>query len=171
MKATPAVLVTALCASLLAIVSAGPAHAEPREVHCAIQVVPLGEEPITSEPVCFRTPEEVDAYLGSAAKAALGTLASVALGTVYKDANYSGSSATYWGSSGCNGVTFGYPTLAAEWSGSISSVRGFNNCWVTLYSGTSYGGTKLTCTPDCSGIGSLNDATRSLVFRPSGTWG
>lgn len=147
-----------------------PAHAQAPETHCAVQVTPIGETSAPAKPVCFDSAEEVDAYLNSASFAA-GTYASVALGTVYVNSNYGGSSLTYWGSSGCNGVTFGYPTIDSGWSSSISSVRGFNNCWVTLYASTSYGGTKLTCTPDCSGIGGLNDAVRSIVFRPSGTWG
>jgi hypothetical protein len=51
------------------------------------------------------------------------------------------------------------------------AARGTNGCWVTLYTSTSYGGSKITCGPSCSSIGSLNDRIRSLVFRPTGTFG
>ncbi len=167
----------ALIASLgfaLSLFGGAPATAQSLDVtanpvHCAVEVEPLGEDITSPDPVCFSSPEEVEHYL---ARARLATAAaSVVLGTVYSDQNFAGSSLTYWGSSGCTGVTFGYPSVESGWSSAISSARAFNGCWVTLYSETSYGGTKLTCTPDCPGVGSLNDATRSLVFRPTGTWG
>lgn len=171
MNSSLSVLLGASCAVALLWTGTAPAHAEGSEVHCATEVTPIGDPAPSTKPACFDTPEEVDAYLGGDARAAFGTLGSVVLGTVYKDVNYGGSSLTYWGASGCSGVTYGYPTVAAEWSSGISSVRASNSCWVTVYASVSYGGTKLTCSPDCSGLGSLNDAVRSIVFRPVGTWG
>jgi hypothetical protein len=93
------------------------------------------------------------------------------LGTAYKDANGGGSSFTFWGSSGCNGVVFGFASLPSGWDNSISSAGGSNGCWVTLYSATNYGGSRLNCTPWCGSVYGLNDNVRSIVFRPTGTFG
>jgi hypothetical protein len=38
---------------------------------------------------------------------------------------------------------------------------------VSLYTGGSYGGTQLLCTPNCASLGTLNDRVLSLVFRPA----
>lgn len=151
----------------------GPQSAE----HCAVQVSPITNDQDhqgAAEPVCFATEAEVTEYLDSLGigdGAARGAAASVIVGTVYKDYNAGGASLTFWGTSGCAGVTFGFSSLASGWDNSISSVRGSNGCWVTLYTATSYGGSRLNCTPYCASIGSWNDNVKSLVFRPTGTFG
>jgi hypothetical protein len=139
------------------------------EVHCVAEALPLDVDIAPAALVCFDTTAAADAYLDRATARSLA--ASVTVGTVYADSNYGGSSLTLWGSNGCAGVTFGFASLSGGWDSRISSARASNGCWVTLYSATSYGGSRITCTPSCSSIGSLNDQVRSLVFRPSGTWG
>lgn len=146
---------------------------KPRE-HCAVEVYPALEQRGSAEPVCFGTEEEVVDYLtglGVNDHAARGVAASIVVGTVYKDYSGAGGSLTFWGTSGCTGVTFGFPTLASGWDNSISSARGSNGCWLTLYTTTNYGGSRLNCTPYCASIGSWNDNVKSLVFRPTGTFG
>lgn len=151
-------------------------------VHCAIEVQPIAEKSTaevapaeTAEPVCFDTRAEVDGYLDGALSAddsRMGTAsASTILGRVYTDANGGGSSLAFWGSSGCYGVTFGFASLPSGWDNTVSSAGGSNGCWVTLYTETSYGGSRLNCTPWCGSIGTLNDRVKSLVFRPTGTLG
>lgn len=163
--------VAALALPLLAVPGLPAAAAEPVE-HCAVQIAPV-DEPEAYEPVCFKTEAAVQDYLDRLASTDLsrGATASVAIGTVYKDAAGGGSSLTFWGSSGCSGVTFGFASLAAGWDNSISSAGGANGCWLTLYSSTSYGGSRLNCTPWCGSVFGLNDAVKSLVFRPNGTFG
>ncbi|MEV7694011.1 peptidase inhibitor family I36 protein [Microbacterium sp. NPDC089189] len=142
--------------------------------HCVVQVRPIESAAPTAEPVCFNTPEEAAAYLSSigvGGPATRGVAVSTIVGTVYKDYNEGGDSLTLWGSSGCAGATFGFPSLASGWDNSISSVRASNGCWVTLYTTTSYGGSRLNCTPYCASIGTWNDNVKSLVFRPEGTFG
>ena len=148
--------------------AANPAEAE--LPFCAVEIFPIGEQSgADDEAVCFGAPEEVRAFL--AGSAARGAAASVAVGTVYKDAGGTGGSLTFFGSSGCSGVTFGFSTVPAGWENSISSLRAANSCWGTVYTATNYGGTRFNCTPFCSSLGALNDSVKSIVFRPTGTLG
>jgi len=158
---------TALSATTTA---AAPAPA-PAGEYCAVEVTPLGSPPTATRPTCFPTQAEVDAYLAevtapSAARSA-ATTASTVLGTVYKDANYAGGSLSFYGSGTCAGVTYGFASLDAAWQNTISSAKAYAGCYVSLYTGASYGGTQLLCTPNCPGLGSLNDRVLSLVFRPA----
>lgn len=141
--------------------------------YCAVEIFPLGATG-DSEAVCFATEAEVAQFLDRMAQSrdrARAVAASVVVGTVYKDANGAGGSLTFWGSSGCAGVTFGFPSLASGWDNSVSAVRASSGCWATAYSATNYGGSRLNCTPYCASVGALNDAVKSLVFRPTGTLG
>lgn len=166
--------------SVLAAVSFGsmPAanalSAEGTRAHCAVEIYPTGTINDSPEQVCFATEDEVAAYLtsiGVGDSTARGAAVEAIVGTVYKDNNATGASLTFWGSSGCTGVTFGFPSLASGWDNSISSARASNGCWVTLYTTTSYGGSRLNCTPYCASVGTWNDNVKSLVFRPEGTFG
>lgn len=177
-------VIAVFASSLLLAAGAVSAPTEPpsatagSEVHCVAEVQAMEQAgstenvPDAPDPVCFDTKEEVADYLDALASArSLSTASSIVLGTVYADVNYGGSSYTMWGSSGCAGVTFGFASLSGGWDTRISSARAANGCWVTLYKATNYGGEKLTCTPNCPSVGTLNDQVRSLVFRPEGTFG
>ncbi|KQZ09120.1 hypothetical protein ASD23_12535 [Agromyces sp. Root1464] len=148
-----------------------PAAAE----HCAVEVRAVGERAAPSAPVCFSEPEGVERYLdaiGTADASGRAVAASsTALGTVYANSNGGGSSLTFWGSSGCYGVLFGFSSMPSGWSSNVSSAGGSNGCWVTVYGTTGYGGSRLNCTPWCGGVGGLNDQVKSIVFRPTGTFG
>ena len=143
--------------------------------HCAVEVRAVGERAAPSTPVCFTEPEGVERYLDAIGTAdASGravAAASTALGTVYSNSNGGGSSLTFWGSSGCYGVLFGFSSMPSGWTSNVSSAGGSNGCWVTVYGATGYGGSRLNCTPWCGGIGGLNDQVKSIVFRPTGTFG
>ncbi|WP_052241398.1 peptidase inhibitor family I36 protein [Microbacterium hominis] len=159
---------------LFAPVAAAQAHGlagpGPQE-HCAVQIHPIDEQLADTNLVCFGSEAEVAQYVQGRGGVARGAAASLIVGTVYKDHNGGGASLTFWGSTGCAGETFGFPTLASGWDNSISSARGSNGCWLTLYTTTGYGGSRLNCTPYCASIGSWNDNVKSLVFRPTGTFG
>jgi hypothetical protein len=164
--------------ALLTAVLGGPSLATEATpdtgVHCAVEVRPIDSGDRPADPVCFGTEEEVGVYLsgvGVGSTDARGVAVSTIVGTVYKDADGGGESLTFWGSSGCSGVTFGFPSLASGWDNSISSARAANGCWVTLYTATNYGGSRLNCTPYCASVGTWNDNVKSLVFRPEGMFG
>ncbi|TFD44738.1 hypothetical protein E3T55_20085 [Cryobacterium frigoriphilum] len=168
-----------VAASVLSFGPVSSALAQPTvpaiDVHCAAEATPLNEPTMQSEPVCFGTEAEAEAYIESIQQpqnpAARSASASTILGTVYQDTNRSGSSLTLWGSNGCAGSVFGFSSLESGWTNTISSASGENGCWLTLYTAVSYGGSRLNCTPYCASIGSWNDNVKSLVFRPSGTFG
>lgn len=159
--------------------AAQPAAAEaPKQTleHCAVEVAEIGQSEVGAEPTCFSSIEEVGTYLADmdvSERRSNGSslMTSTVLGTVYKDSYRGGASLTFWGSGSCAGATYGFASLAAGWSSSISSAEGKNGCWLTLYTGTSYGGSSLNCTPYCGTIGGWNDNVGSVVFRPTGTYG
>jgi len=161
--------------TVVPVQGAAAAQVDEQLPYCAVEIFPLGtSEDSPAEAVCFATEAEVAQFLDRMAQsrdAARAVAASVVVGTVYKDANGAGGSLTFWGSSGCAGVTFGFPTLASGWDNSVSAVRASNGCWATAYAATNYGGSRLNCTPYCASVGALNDAVKSLVFRPTGTLG
>lgn len=98
--------------------------------------------------------------------------ATVTVGKIWTGTSRSGSVLIHWGSgTGCNGVTFGFPSLGAGWNNNVRSAEGFNNCWSSQYDGTSYTGSVLTCAPYCSTLGSMAAKTSSIVYRPVGTFG
>ena len=175
MKFMTVLAALATVAAPVAVPAGAEASAARAEVHCVVEVQPVDSAERQDAPRCFPTKAEADGYLDASIATTDATsrsaLASVTLGTVYADVNYRGSTLTMWGSSGCAGVTYGFASLSGGWDSRISSARGSNGCWVTLYRATGYGGDRITCTPTCSSIGSLNDQVRSLVFRPWGTFG
>lgn len=171
--------VFAATAVLFLFLQGTPAHAQggrDDNPYCAVEVFAIGDPRKSVEPVCFATKAEVDRFLNAKGSVkmdsvARGSSSRVAIGTVYKDQSGGGASLTFWGASGCAGVTFGFPSLASGWDNSISSVRGANGCWVTAYTSTNYNGARLNCTPYCSALNGWNDNVRSLVFRPAGSFG
>lgn len=180
MKLTRPVLVVIGVAGLL-MVGTVPAQAstaaEADEIYCAVEVTATPDADTTpASPYCFTAESEVTTYLESVGvvdpgTANRGVAANTVVGTVYKDANRGGGSLTFFGASGCAGVTFGFPSLASGWDNSISSVEGSNGCWLTLYTATNYGSARLNCTAYCASVGTWNDRVQSLVFRPTGTFG
>lgn len=132
---------------------------------------------------CFDSVEEAEQFIEDGApgdyeqlnpnvSSARAVAATVMVGKIWTGTSRSGSVLIHYGSgSGCNGVTFGFPTLASTWNNNVRSAEGFNNCWSSQYDGTSYTGSVLTCTPYCATLGSLAAKTSSIVYRPAGTWG
>lgn len=139
--------------------------------YCVVSLSPIDAPATPATPDCFHTEADRDAFLSAQARSSAVVAASIVIGTVYRDEGYGGGSLTFTGANGCAGATYGYASLASDWANSISSAKATNGCWVTLYSATSYSGTRTNCTPSCPGVGSLNDNVWSAVFRPSGTLG
>ncbi|MGV2984400.1 hypothetical protein ACNPNP_11925 [Microbacterium sp. AGC85] len=134
---------------------------------------------------CFDSVEEAEQFIedgapgdyeqlqpGGAASRTAAAAATVTIGKVWTGTSRGGSVLIHWGSgSGCFGVTYGFPTLAAGWNNNIRSAEGFSNCWSSQYDGTSYTGAVVTCAPYCSALGSLAAKTSSIVYRPVDTFG
>lgn len=109
---------------------------------------------------------------GTAAATAATAAATVIVGKVWTGASRSGSVLIHWGSgSGCYGVTFGFPSLAAGWNNNIRSAEGFANCWSSHYDSSNYGGSAVTCSSYCANLGTMAARTSSIVYRSAGSAG
>ncbi len=101
----------------------------------------------------------------------MATSASVVLGYEYKGGSYSGGSLVLYGTSGSgcgSGSTYGFSSMPSGWSNVISSAKVFASCWSVHYDYTGYSGDRRTCTGSCSSLGTMNNRTSSILFRPRG---
>lgn len=95
--------------------------------------------------------------------------ASVLLGYEYDGSSYSGTRTTFYGASGScsSGDTFGFANLGSYgWNDRTSSATTYAGCRGQHYRDASYAGGSITCSPNCSTMGTLNNATSSIVYRP-----
>lgn len=196
--AASTVLVTAMLAAPLAT-AAEPAEPVDRSPTCAVGAEPvelskgaaaLADLPdpaidcfptfgaaiefITGGEVVAESPAELERVAAASDDGTVSTAASVVLGYEYKNTGYSGGSLVLYGSSGSgcgSSRTYGFSSMPSGWNNVISSARSFAGCWSTHYDLTSYGGTRVTCQGSCSSLGTMNNRTSSIVFRPVGTYG
>lgn len=149
--------------------------------------IPEGQPAPANIPVvvsCFDSVEEAEDFIGDGApgdyeqlyphgaNARAAAAATVMVGKIWTGASRSGSVLIHWGSgNGCNGATYGFPSLGSGWNNNVRSAEGFNNCWSSQYDGASYSGFVVTCTPYCGSLGALAAKTSSVVYRPVGTFG
>ncbi|MFC8093483.1 hypothetical protein [Streptomyces sp. NPDC057301] len=165
---TGAGILGVVCAAALTIGSAGAAPEAARK-HCAVNV---GNE----EEKCFRTPQEAKEYAEVEIKDdALGAQTGVeqptdvVIGTLFKNRRYGGDSITLWGSRPCGKEreTGFYFNLPDDWKGKVSSVQGWAECEVTLYSRPYLDGVASPRFPDLTPVleGQWNDYAESIEFR------
>lgn len=181
-----------LLAGLLAApaATAGTPSAESSGEACAVGVAPVVltaiettaapiPEPVVDcfpsfgEAVEFATGGELSAdspaELESVIESAEVTAASVVLGYEYKGTSYTGGSLVLYGTSGSgcgSGSTYGFSSMPSGWSDVISSAKVFASCWSTHYDYTGYSGDRRTCYGSCSSLGTMNNRTSSILFRP-----
>ena len=179
---------------LMAIVAswALPARAGQAQ-NCAMVLEPVGpgSEPGAVEVVpvtlgCFATyAEALAAGSGGAIQVAAGTtpasltqhvldvssdtLASnVLIGTEYDDLNFASSSISYFGTATCSStVSWQVSYVGDTWNDRFESGKGFGGCDTNKkFLDSNFGGSVLTCTPNCGGYGSLRNAVSSLKWKP-----
>lgn len=191
MKVHP-MLVTAtlVLAACLPVAQQAAAADDPSAEVCTVGgiAVPDGQampEDIPLVMSCFASVAEAEAFLragapgdreqlpqASASAHFRATAATVTIGRVWTGISRSGSELIHWGTgTGCNGVTYGFPSLPAGWNDNIRSAEGSSNCWASHYEHNSYGGQVLTCAPYCASLGFLAEKSSSIVYRPVGTFG
>jgi hypothetical protein len=170
--------------------AAGPLPAEDSGEVCAVGVHPVepaaapsGAEPLAepvvdcfptfAEAVLFATDGELSAVspaeLEEAVESESVAMASVVLGYEYKGSSFSGGSIVLYGTSGSgcgSGSTYGFSSMPTGWNNVVSSAKVFASCWSTHYDYTSYSGDRRTCTGSCSSLGTMNNRTSSILFRP-----
>lgn len=161
---------TIMTAVLVAGLAFGGGAVEPlvesAEVHCGAMAASLGSGEQTGVPVCFASPEALDAYMRGHSTRSAVVAAAVALGTVYEHSGYGGSSFTLYGAGSCAGTSYGFASLSGGWDSRVSSARGWNGCSLALYTAVNYGGTRWECGAGCSSLpGHVNDKVRSVIAR------
>lgn len=163
----PTIMTIVLVAGLALGGGAGEPVAVSAEIHCGVVVAPLGSDEVTGEPVCFDTPEALDAYMhGYSSRPGVQAAAAVALGTLYEHSGYGGSSLSLYGAGSCAGTSYGFASLSGGWDSRVSSARGLNGCSLALYTVVNYGGTMWDCGTGCSSLpGLVNDQVRSVIAR------
>ena len=113
------------------------------------------------------TPASVtDALL--AADTITTTAADVLIGTEFTSTGYGGSSKSYFASATCStGVVWGVADVGASWDNQFSSGKGFGGCDTNKkFENTNFGGSVLTCTPNCTNYGTLSNQVSSLRWKP-----
>jgi hypothetical protein len=89
--------------------------------------------------------------------------AQVVIGIDWDYTNYGGNS-NIWvvSDTGCSpSLQYQVPTMPVGWNDRVSSSKAYSNCSFYHYRDTYYGGPYLICDPNCSTMGSLDNATSS----------
>lgn len=163
-----------------------------RQEHCVTYLEPLGagDEPgeVVAEPEdmgCYGTyAEALLAGSGGVTKLPAGvgpadltqaileratddtTSSSYLLGTEFVDTGYGGSSNSYYAAGDCVGATWSVSWVGATWNDRFESGRGYSGCdHNKKFEHADFDGAVLTCTPNCSTYGVLNDEVSSLRWK------
>jgi len=94
--------------------------------------------------------------------------ADVLIGTEFTGVSYGGTSKSYFASATCStGVVWGVADVGASWDNEFSSGKGFGGCDTNKkFENTNFGGSVLTCTPNCTNYGTLSNQVSSLRWKP-----
>ena len=92
---------------------------------------------------------------------------SVLIGTEYDGSVFSGASNSYFATSTCTAsTTWQVANVGAAWNDVFESGMGFGGCHTNKkFRNTNFGGAVVTCTPNCSDYGSLDNQVSSLRWR------
>ena len=183
---------TALLAALLASSAGARTKNSPGAApggNCVITIEPLqpGQSTsVTSTPRCYATFAEAiaDASNGTVHLPVTATPSSVSastfaplttssiIGIDWINSGYTGSSLT-WQEPNPYGCSTGYQyasNVTGSWNNVISSSKAFAGCGVNPHYDLAYpnqdNGAKIFCTPNCSTMGAMNDATSYEEWRP-----
>jgi hypothetical protein len=126
----------------------------------------------------FRTQLDILDHELAARETELKEASSVVVAVDYEHIDYNdkyqGASLTWTFSAPCDPYTYHQsPTMPSiyvlqnpHWDNRVSSTRGYAKCQRnTLFEHPDYGGTYLTCTPDCTSVGAMNEKTSSRRWR------
>jgi hypothetical protein len=92
---------------------------------------------------------------------------SVLIGTEYDSSLFGGASNDYFAASTCtSSTTWEVANVGVAWNDKFQSGKGFGGCDTNKkFRNTNFGGTVVTCTPNCSDYGGLNNQVSSLRWR------
>jgi len=103
-----------------------------------------------------------------AADTVASATADVLVGTESVGINYGGTSKSYFATETCSvGVVWDVADVGASWDDRFSSGKGFGGCDTNKkFENTNFGGSVLTCTPNCTNYGTLSNQVSSLRWKP-----
>ena len=186
-----ALVFVTLLAAAMPFVTAVPASAA--SSNCAVLLVPMSIEPsgaILATEIdlgCYPTYAEalaagssgaIDVPEGTtpasltdavlAADTVVIAAADALIGTEFSALNYGGSSKSYFAPQTCStGVVWDVADVGASWDNVFSSGKGFGGCDTNKkFENTNFGGSVLTCTPNCANYGTLSNRVSSLRWKP-----
>jgi hypothetical protein len=92
---------------------------------------------------------------------------SILIGTEYDGSGFAGASNSYFMATTCTAsTTWQVANVGAAWNDMFESGKGFGGCHTNKkFRNTNFGGAVVTCTPNCSDYGSLDDQVSSLRWR------
>lgn len=158
-----------------------------KQNHCYSFLSPISENPDGSshiiETACFDTfaqaineatngrvhldssirPEDVTDKMLNEIEGINTPLAQIVIGIDWDYINYGGSSYTWVVStSGCTDtIRYSVSTMPSGWNDRVSSSKAYSNCSFYHYSDSNFGGSSAVCNPNCSTLGTLDNATSS----------
>lgn len=93
--------------------------------------------------------------------------ASVLIGTEYNLSGFGGSSNNYFVTTTCTAsTTWQVANVGATWNDKFESGKGFGGCHTNKkFRDTNFGGPVVTCAPNCSDYGALDNQVSSLRWR------
>jgi len=186
-----AVLLITLLAAAAPFVTAVPASAA--SSNCTVLLVPssiepsgailateidLGCYPTYAEAMAAGSSGAIDVPEGTtpasltdavlSADTVVTATADVLIGTEFTGLGYGGTSKSYFAPATCStGVVWDVADVGAAWDNVFSSGKGFGGCDTNKkFENTNFGGSVLTCTPNCTNYGTLSNRVSSLRWKP-----
>jgi hypothetical protein len=89
------------------------------------------------------------------------------IGTEWGSVGYGGGSVSYYAPDSCAGTTYAVAYVGDTWNDQFASGKGFGGCDTNRkFQHSNFGGSVLTCTPNCNDYGALRNEVSSLKWRP-----
>lgn len=159
------------CAYLLVPVSEdnGVTSTSPTLIGCYdtySEALAAGSEGSIDVPSSMTPARLTDATL--AASTAAPAVSDVLIGTEWNLNSYAGTSNSYFASSTCSSSqTWEVSYVGDTWNDRFNSGKGFGGCDTNKkFQASNFGGSVLTCTPNCTDYGTLSNEVSSLRWKP-----
>jgi hypothetical protein len=89
------------------------------------------------------------------------------IGTEWTSTAFVGSSRNYFAQDACAGTTYEVDYVGDSWNDEFESGKGFGGCDTNKkFVHANFGGSVVTCTPNCSDYGALRNEVSSLRWKP-----
>ena len=157
----------------------GTASAEPPSQNCVYDLQPV--DPLQTSGDILTVPVQQGCYSTYSHAVAAGSsqgstrgndsllpAADVLIGTEWVNRFFGGNSNSYFASDTCSSnVSWSVAYVGDQWNDVFSSGKGFGGCNTNKkFQDASFGGSVLTCTPNCNDYGSLSNEVSSLKWKP-----